>query len=160
MSKLRELLSALKAASVWNSESLEPEDFKYRSLKRRWLPLFDAIGMVVGYLAMQYGSRILDDLYSPDFVDFVGITFLIASFIAGITVMFPSLWKVEAVAKIAMLALLGSYSATIWVSFFTGQVQGGFIAAILMLPLVMPLFRLEMMGEERKERKAKKAEEN
>lgn len=116
-------------------------------MKRVWLPFFDLLSILVGALGVAYGSKILNELYEPGFVDSVSIVFIVASLGALIGVSFPKLWLVEGIGKIVMLGLLGGYSAAIWASFFTGNVESGFVAAMLMYPIIMPLMTLQLLGE-------------
>lgn len=116
-------------------------------MKRVWLPFFDLLSILVGALGVAYGSKILNELYEPGFVDSVSIVFIVASVGALIGVSFPKLWLVEGIGKIVMLGLLGGYSAAIWASFFTGNVESGFVAAMLMYPIIMPLMTLQLLGE-------------
>ena len=153
---MKSLLRRLYRSSVWHPDNLDPGAYVYRNLERVWLPVFDLICALIGFLAMVYGSRILNAQYAGWFVDLMGYTLMTSSLVALIGVCFPRLWTLEVGAKIVMLGLLGAYSATIWASFFTGQVQSGFVAAMLMLPVLFPLFRLQVLGEERKKRKSTK----
>lgn len=140
--------------SIWHPDAIEPEDFKYRNQKRVWLPLFDIVGILIGLLAVAYGSSILNESYDHALIDFMGNFFMAASAGALIGVAFPRLWVLEILSKLFMMALLGTYSITIWISFFQGQVFSGFIAAILILPIIMPLSRLDTLAEELKQRRA------
>lgn len=139
--------------SIWHPTAIDPEEFKYRNLKRVWLPLFDLICIVIGVLAIVYGSLILNESYDPFMVDLMGHIFWITSLTALVSVSFPRLWLAEIFSKIIMMTLLGTYSLTIWISFFQGSVSSGFVAAILVLPVLMPLFRLGVLAEEIKQRR-------
>lgn len=144
--------------SIWNPDAIQPEEFKYRNLKRLWLPLFDVLSILVGVLGVAYGSRILNELYPHALVDGLSITFIVASVIALVGIAFPKLWIPEVVGKITMLGLLGGYSTAIWLSFFQGNVESGFVAAMLMYPVLFPLFRLDILGEEVKQRRVEQEE--
>lgn len=148
----------LRERSIWSETAIEPEDFKYRNLNRLWLPLFDVICVAIGFLAIFFGSTLLNESYDPHMVDAMGWVFVVASATALIGVAFPCLWLAEMVSKIFMMALLGTYSLTIWISFFQGNTETGFVAAILILPILMPLFRLGVLAEEYKQRKADEEE--
>lgn len=143
----------LYRVSVWHPDSVDPEEFKYRHLKRVWLPLFDAVSIAIGVLGVAHGSRLLNELYQPALVDTVGTVYIIASGLALLGVAFPRLFAIEILGKLVMLTTLGTYSALVWTSYFSGAATAGFVAAILMLSLVLPLFRLQMLGEEIKERR-------
>lgn len=147
-------LSYVRRASIWGQDSVPPEEFKYRHLKRFWLPLFDVLSILIGALGIAYGSTLLNSLYDAELVDVVASIFAGASIVALLGVSFPALWLPEILGKIVMVTLLGAYSISVWVSFFHGEVSSGFVAAILMLPILLPLFRLQLLGEEIKQRKA------
>lgn len=151
-------LRSLYRNSIWNPDAIQPEEFKYRNLKRLWLPLFDLLSILVGVLGVAYGSRILNELYPESLVDGLSLTFILASIVAGVGIIFPKLWIPEVIGKITMLGLLGGYSTAIWVSFFQGNVESGFVAAMLMYPVLFPLFRLDILGEEVKQRRVEQGD--
>lgn len=147
------VLRFLYRNSIWHPDAIAAEEFKYRNLKRLWLPLFDLLSILVGVLGVAYGSKILNDLYPGALVDGLSIVFIIAAAVALVGIAFPKLWVPEVAGKITMLGLLGGYSTAIWVSFFHGNVESGFVAAMLMYPVLFPLFRLDILGEEVKQRR-------
>lgn len=146
-------LRSLYRNSIWNPDAIQPEEFKYRNLKRLWLPLFDLLSILVGMFGVVYGSKILNELYPTAVVDGLSVVFIIAASVALVGIAFPKLWIPEVAGKITMLGLLGGYSTAIWVSFFHGSVESGFVAAMLMYPVLFPLFRLDILGEEVKQRR-------
>lgn len=152
------LLRYLYKNSIWHPDAIASEEFKYRNLKRLWLPLFDLLSILVGTLGVVYGSQILNELYPEAFVDGVSMTFVGAAFIALVGIAFPKLWVPEVAGKLTMLGLLGGYSTAIWVSFFQGSVESGFVAAMLMYPILFPLFRLDILGEEVKQRRVQEGD--
>lgn len=139
--------------SIWHPDAIPAEEFKYRNLKRLWLPLFDLLSVLVGALGVAYGSRILNELYPESLVDGLSATFIVAAVVALLGVSFPKLWVPEVAGKLVLLGLLGGYSTAIWVSFFQGNVESGFVAAVLVYPVLFPLFRLDILGEEVKQRR-------
>lgn len=157
--RLKDLAVYAARQSVWHPESLPVEEFKYRHLKRVWLPLFDLISILIGILAFHYGSRLLNVLYPEWLIDTVSVVFVGAAVVALSGVAFPKLWLPEMIGKVIMLGLFGVYSATVWRSFFLGEVQSGFVAAMLMVPLLLPLFRLQLLGEEIKQRRKQDEED-
>lgn len=140
-------LDRLYRASVWHPTADEPGAEEYRDIKRVWLPVFDLISILVGILAISYGSILLNELYDRASIEIIGSIFLGASIVALIGVSFPKLWLPEATAKIIMFSLLGGYSALIWTSFFAGNVYSGFVAAVLIYPILLPAIRLTMIGK-------------
>lgn len=138
--------------SIWHPGAIEPEEFKYRHLKRIWLPLFDVVCVLIGLLAVRYGSAILNQAFDSATINAVGTVFVVVSILALVGVSFPALWMLEMASKVVMMAFLGTYSITIWVSFFHGEVLSGFVGGVLLLPVVLPLFRLQLLGEELKQR--------
>lgn len=153
--KLRSLINVLYRNSIWHPEAIAEEEFKYRNLKRVWLPLFDLLSVLVGLLGVAYGSATLNRLYDPWVIDTMGYIFISSALVALIGVAFPRLWLPEVMGKLSMLGLLGAYSTAIWVSFFQGNVESGFVAAMLMYPILFPFLRLDILGEEIKQRRGK-----
>jgi hypothetical protein len=113
----------------------------------------DAVCILMGWLGVLYGSRILNAMFDPWVVDSAGATFTIASALALIGVSFPKLFALEIASKVVMVSLLGTYSVIIGVSFVAGEVQSGFVALMLAIPILLPLMRLQILGEEIKQRR-------
>ena len=150
---MKPLLQRDYRQTIWHPDAIEDDSFKYRNLWRFWLPLFDAMSVGIGILAVQYGSTLLNQLFPAFLVDSMGAAFTVAALLAFIGVVFPRLYLAEIVGKVVMVSLLGAYSVVIWISFFAGEVQSGFVAGMLMLPLILPFAVLQIRGEEIKQRK-------
>ena len=149
---MKPLLQRVYRQTIWHPDAVEDDAFKYRNLRRIWLPLFDALSIWIGFLAVQYGSLILNK-FPVIVVDVAGSIFTIAATLALVGVVFPRLFLAEIVGKVVMVSLLGTYSVIIWASFLAGEVQSGFVAGMLMLPLILPFAVLQIRGEEIKQRK-------
>lgn len=145
------------ALTVWHPDAIDADEFKYRNLKRVWFPVFDLVCVLIGYLAVLYGSRLLYELYPEWLINVAGLSFMVASSLALAGVAFPRLFVLEIVGKIGMVGLLGAYSATLWVAFFGGALQSGMVAGIVMLPVIFPFAKLQILGEEIKQRRSQKA---
>ena len=143
--------------SIWAEDAIDADEFRYRNLKRLWFPVFDLLCVLIGYLAFLYGSRIMYELYPEWLIDTAGVSFMVASAFALIGVAFPRLFVLEIAGKIGMVGLLGAYSATLWTAFFGGVLQSGMVAGIVMLPVIFPLAKLQILGEEIKQRRSQKA---
>ena len=149
---MKPILQRVYRQSIWHPDAIEDGSFMYRNLWRIWLPLFDAMSVGIGFLAVQYGSRMLNQLFPAFVVDSMGATFTVAATLALVGVVFPRLFLAEIVGKVVMVSLLGTYSVIIWTSFLAGEVQSGFVAGMLMLPLILPFAVLQIRGEEIKQR--------
>ncbi|WP_424462858.1 hypothetical protein [Pseudoclavibacter helvolus] len=140
-------------ASVWHPDALPIEEFKFRSLKRVWLPLYDAAAFGAGLWAIVFGSPILHRLFHPDVIDLLGALLAVAAAVCFAGVAFPSLWRVEIAGKLVLLMLLAAYALTI-IAFRTNpQPEALFVVFILVLGMPLPFFRLSLLGEEIKERR-------
>lgn len=143
-------MRALWRASIWHSGAIKPGEWKYRHLKRVWLPVYDVIAIIAGFLAFDLGSRLLYRLLSPPLVDFVGLTYAIIAAVCLLGVAFPALWAVEIVGKVILVGLIVGYIAAI--AFYSttppGEPPPWFVVTMLAGLLPMPLFRLGLLGEE------------
>lgn len=142
----------LARASIWHPDAIPPEELKYASIKRVWLPLYDFIAVLAGIWALAFGSPILHKLFSNDAVDFLGALLAAAGLICFFGVLFPALWRVEIACKLVILMLLGGYAATIVVFRTNPEPEALFIVFILCLGMIPPLIRLSILGEEIKDR--------
>ena len=138
--------------TIWHPDAIPDAEFKYRNLRRVWLPLFDALSVGIGFLAVQYGSTLLNNMFPVVVVDMAGSSFTLAATLALVGAVFPRLFLAEIVGKVVMVSLQGTYSVIIWASFLAGEVQSGFVAGMLMLPLILPFAVLQIRGEEIKQR--------
>ena len=152
---MKPLLQRVYRQTIWHPDALPDAEFKYRNLWRFWLPLFDAMSVGIGFLAVQYGSTLLDNRFPVVVIDSAGSIFTLAATLALVGVVFPRLFLAEIVGKVVMVSLLGTYSVIIWASFLAGEVQSGFVAGMLMLPLILPFAVLQIRGEEIKQRKTR-----
>ena len=151
---MKPILQRVYRQSIWHPDAIEDGSFKYRNLRRIWLPLFDALSVWIGFLAVQYGSNTLNRMFPEVVVNVVGSAFALAATLALVGVVIPRLFLAEIVGKVVMVSLLGTYSVLIWASFLAGEVQSGFVAGMLMLPLILPFAVLQIRGEEIKQRKS------
>ena len=142
---MKPLLQRVYRQTIWHPDAVPDAEFKYRNLRRIWLPLFDALSIWIGFLAVQYGSTLLNKMFPVVVIDIAGSIFTLAATLALVGVVFPRLFLAEIVGKVVMVSLLGTYSVVIWISFF--------VAGMLMLPLILPFAVLQIRGEEIKQRK-------
>lgn len=148
------LLRALWRASIWHPDALPPDEWKYRSIKRVWLPLYDLIVIGAGLWATAFGSPLLHRLFDESVVDVAGIGLAIAGMVCLMGVIFPAFWAVELLGKLAVLFLLAIYGACVAVFPTRPDPSAGFVVFILALGIIPPLIRLSILGEELKERRA------
>lgn len=146
------MLRPLWRHSIWHPDAIPPDEWKYRSLKRVWIPLYDIIAVGAGLWAFLFGSPILHRLFAEGVVDFAGGVFAVAAMVCLAGVSFPHLWRVEIVGKVVLVALLGTYAVCVALFRSNPDPSAGFICFILILALPLPLFRLTLLGEEIKDR--------
>lgn len=148
------MISRLWRRSIWHPDSISPEEWKYRWLKRVWLPVYDLFAIGAGIWAAIFGSSILYHLLGDTgAVDALGIAFAFVAFICLMGVIFPELYKIEIVGKIALIGMLGAYAGSIIAFNANGDSTSWFVAFIVVMTLPLPLFRLNLLGEEIKERR-------
>lgn len=147
-------------ATIWHRDAIPLHEKKYASLKRVWLPLYDAVAMWAGLNAILFGSRLLDRLYG-DATDIIGGFFIAVAFVCLAGVALPRLWAVEMVGKLLLVGMIVTYMAAIIVSPSPEQViakeaPNWFIVTMLALNLWLPLFRLEILTTEWLDRRAER----
>ena len=140
-------------ASIWHPAAIAPDEFKYRTLKRVWLPLYDLIAVYAGIQVILYGSRLLNEMFSDGWVDAFGAIFTMVAVVCLVSVSFPRLWGVEIIGKVLLVSLIAAY-ITMIVFFSTAPQPQFFVAAMLAFGLPLALFRLNLLGEEIKQRRA------
>lgn len=147
------MIRRLWAASIWSTGAIPPDEWKFRNLKRVWLPLYDLIAAFCGMQAFLYGSPLLNVLFPADLIDALGVMMAAAALVCLAGVAFPRLWLVEIVGRIILVGMISAYVATIML---LSQNAGSNLFVVGMLTFGLPLafFRLNLLGEELKERRA------
>lgn len=67
------MIRALWRASIWHPDAIPPDEWKWRSLKRVWLPVYDLIAICAGIWAALYGSPVLHALFHKPVIDALGV---------------------------------------------------------------------------------------
>lgn len=145
-------MRALWRASIWHPDAIAWGERKYLNLKRVWLPVYDVIAILAGINAALYGSRLLDRIYGP-FTDLIGMFFSLVALVCLAGVAFPRLWAVEIIGKSILIGMVIAYIWAIILSPSPEQVAAmeapnWFIVTMLILPLPLPMFRLELLATE------------
>lgn len=144
------MFSRLWRQSIWHPDAVPPEEWKYRWLKRIWLPAYDLLAIAAGIWAAVAGSPLLYTMFgSGGTVDALGIAFAIAATVCLAGVAFPALYKVEILGKVLLVGMLGAYAAAITLS----DSDAWFVSYVVLMTLPLPLYRLNLLGEEIKERR-------
>ncbi|MEO2134595.1 hypothetical protein [Microbacterium sp.] len=147
------MIRRLWAASIWAKGAIPPDEWKFRNLKRVWLPIYDVIAVFCGIQAVLSGSPLLNTLFPDTMIDALGYTMSTVAIVCFAGVSFPRLWVVEIIGKIILVGLISAYVATI---LLLSQNAGSNLFVVGMLTFGLPLafFRLNLLGEELKERRA------
>jgi hypothetical protein len=141
-------------ASIWHPAAIPPEEWKYRTLKRIWLPVYDVLVMFTGLWAILWGgSPLLRRMLPDDVIQMIGVLLMFVGFAALMGIAFPRFWRIEILAKIALVTLLTSYAASVWIFNLLGDLSSGLVSFIVCLGIPLALFRLQLLGEEIKERR-------
>lgn len=140
-------------ASIWHPYAIPPEEWKFRSLKRVWLPLYDAVAFGAGLWAALFGSPILHRLFEEPVVDLMGSLLAVTAIICFLGVAFPRLWRWEIGGKVILVALLGAYASAVLLFRTSPDPGAAFVSFVILLSLPLPVFRLHLLGEEIKERR-------
>lgn len=143
----------LFAATIWAPGAIPPDEWKFRNLKRIWLPLYDLIAIYAGIQAVLFGSTILNRLFDPQLVDALGLAMVVVATVCLAGVAFPRLWLVEMIGKVMLVGLVAGYVTTILL-FSEAPTPNLFVVGMLTWGLPMAFFRLNLLGEEVKERRA------
>lgn len=145
----------LLAHSIWARDAIPLTEWKYRNLKRVWLPLYDVLAVWAGINALAYGSRLLNRVLGTHAVDAVGAGFAVVAFVCLLGIAFPRLWLVEIIGKLVMVGMIIAYMAAIILyPSMPAEAPNWFIVAMLAFGLPLACFRLSMLGEEWKDRRA------
>ncbi|WP_213816216.1 hypothetical protein [Glaciihabitans sp. dw_435] len=142
------------AASIWAKGAIPPDEWKYRSLKRVVLPLYDVLIIIGGILGARFGVPAVEEFYPSSMIDTVSQLFALAGLLALLGIAFPSLWLPEVIAKAAIIGLLSSYVGALISLTANGDPTRGFVSTIAIGFCLLPAWRLGMLGAERRTRRA------
>lgn len=140
--------------TIWSPGAIPTDEWKYRNLKRVWLPTYDVVAILAGVVATVQGSPLLNRLFSELLVNMFGTGMAVIAMICLLGVIFPALWAVELVGKAILVGIVSAYATTILL-FASNPQPNDFIVLMLAFSLPLPLFRISLLGEEIKERRAK-----
>lgn len=122
----------IKRLTVWHPLNTDPQDDD-RWTVRVWLPLYDVLAIIGGFVAYIVGSPLLNRLFPEWVVDTGAVFFGIAGAVTLIGVVIPLLWRVEIGGKVAMSFLLTTYAMLV-LTFPTVNAQNnGFVVVILIM---------------------------
>lgn len=150
------MLRRLLRATIWHPSAIPPDEWKFRNLKRVWLPLYDVIAIFAGVQAVLFGSDLLNRIFAPVLVDVLGGVFIVVACVCLLGVSFPRLWRVEIVGKVILVGMIAGYITAI-LSFSRPPGPSLFVVGMLAFGLPLAMFRLNLLGEELKERRSAQA---
>lgn len=146
------LLRAIARATIWHRSAIPADEWKFRSIKRVWLPLYNLIVVGAGLWALWFGSPILKRLFPGELIDIAGLALAVAGAICFLGRAFPMLWAVEFAGKVAIAFLLGGYAGTVALFRQDPDPAGGFVVFILVLAIIPCMIGVSIIAEEWKER--------
>lgn len=146
------VLRRIWRSSIWHPSAIPAEEFKYRNLKRIWLPLYDLTAVAAGVGAILYGSNMPNRLFSTGWVDALGSVLTMVAILCLISISFPRLWALEIIGKTLLVGMIAGYITMILLFSHSPQ-PPLFIASVLASGLPLAMFRLNLLGEEVKQRR-------
>lgn len=146
-----EWLNRLWRASIWHPGAVPVyEGETAAELKRGALPLLDLCLIIAGAMAVRNGMPTFNLVYNDVISTVAAWLLLISAFSAGVGVMFPRLWRLEAVGKIVMFSILLAYSVGLWGLLSSGIQGRGFVAGTTSALTIIVGWNLWRIGRERR----------
>lgn len=140
--------------TIWATGAIPFDEYKYRHLRRVYLPLYDVLFVWAGLIAVRYGIPSLDSLLPNEVADALGWTLVGVSVVALVGVSVPRLWVLEFAAKSVLLIILVVYFLALRVMGAESGTDGyQFISVIVLAATVLLLFRFSLLTEEAQNRK-------
>lgn len=149
---VRQRARELGAATIWAKGAIPADEFKYRNLKRIWLPFFDICVIVGGLVGSVNGIPAVEEFFPVGLTDTLSLTFAALGLFCLIGVAFPSLWRLESFAKSSVIGLLIGYVFALVFLVSGGDPARGFVSVIAIMACIVPAFRLGILGYEKRER--------
>lgn len=146
-------MSRILQHTIWARGAVPPEEYKYRNLKRVWLPLYDALLVWAGLVAARYGVPALDAKLSDAASDAAGLTLSGVALLCLLGVVIPRLWRLEVAAKTVLLTILfGYFSVLRTLDTELGTDARAFVSVIALVACIPILIRFNMLAEESRQR--------
>src|SRR3954469_17513173 len=136
----------LTRRTIWAQDALPLDDAEMRQYRRLWLPIVDVLFVLGGWAVADTPAPAITELLSRT-SGYFGIALALAGLITLLGAVFPRLWVVEVIGKSGILFLLAALASA---SFLSGRPFGAVLAALAAIPV---LFRLSILGAERRQRK-------
>lgn len=134
--------------TIWAPGAIPPEEIKYAyPLKRVFLPLLDVLIIIAGIYGAHSGIPSFERLMPDALSDALSLMFVVAGVIAFAGIAFPALWLFEALAKYALVGMLGTYFFALLAVGGTSQTRD-FIACLVLVTLPFMLYRLWILADE------------
>lgn len=136
--------------TVWHEDAFTPDEWKHRSLTRLWLPLYDMFAILVGI----WGA-----IFTPydTVIQGLCIAFVFVAFFCFVSVIIPALHALEIATTLVLVGFLAASGASIIAFNLHGKISTWFIGFMILMLLPLPMYRLSLLGEEIKERRAEAA---
>lgn len=144
------------AVPIWRASIFHPgaipiyEGETSTSLKRGFLPVFDAIPIVMGAMAIHSGMPSFDIVYNDQISVLAAWALVISAAAAAFGLIFPRFWRMEAIGKIIMFAILLGYSYALWSLTAAGGNGRGFVAGGITALTLFVGWNLLRIGRERR----------
>lgn len=144
------------AVPIWRASIFHPgsipiyEGQTSVELKRGFLPVFDAILIVMGVMAIHGGMPSFDIVYNEQISIIAAWALALSAMAAGFGLIFPRFWRMEAWGKIVMFAILLGYSVALWGLAIDGGSGRGFVAGGISALTLFVGWNLLRIGRERR----------
>ena len=142
-------------STIWAKDAIPIQDWKFRSMKRVWLPIIDLLYIAGGFSAARYGVPAINEFFPDGVVDAFGYSLALFAFFALIGVSFVKLWWLEIVAKCVIFGQIITYVTALVILTRAGDDARGFVFVIALLATTPILIRLSIVSSEWAERRAK-----
>jgi len=149
-------MRGLWRATIWAKGAIPVEEWKYRSLKRVWLPIVDLLFILGGLSAVRFGVPAINNFFPDDVVNLWGYTLAAVAVVCLVGVAFVRLWWLEAAAKCVLLGLMAMYIVALLTLTRAGESNRGFVFVIATIAIIILMVRLSIIGSEWSERRARK----
>lgn len=146
-------------ASIWAPGAIPATEWKYRNLKRVALPILDVVFFLAGLSAAHYGVPAISEFFPVPVRVFYSYLLSVAALACLIGVAFPRLWPIELAAKSVLIGLLLGYIASLFILTRAGEGNRGYVLTIAIASVVLPWWRVSMLGTEWSDRRGNSEQE-
>lgn len=141
-------MKSLLKYTVWASDAIPLDEWKYRNLTRVVFPVIYAALFFGGISAANLGIPAINEFFPKMATPIFAYAILFTSLISLVGVVLPKQWRLEMAGDVSLFGLLVAYLCSLGILMVSGEGNRGFLVFIVLAAIVPIIWRLTILGAE------------